>query len=149
MSDDHDLTYSDDLIYGILSRAKVIALVGASANEDRPSHQVMQYMQAKGYRVIPVNPGLSGQKILGEVVYPDLASIPGSVDIVQIFRRSEFAGEVVDRAIAIGAKTIWMQLGVRDDAAAARARAAGLEVVMDRCTKIEYERLKLGSRSAP
>ena len=136
-----DLNYPDDLIRKILSRSRVVALVGASANWNRPSYFVMKYLQGKGYRVIPVNPGLAGQTLLGEIVRPDLASIDAPIDIVEIFRRSQFAGAIVDEAIAVGAKTIWMQLGVRDDAAAERARAAGLDVVMNRCLKIEYGRL--------
>jgi O-acetylhomoserine (thiol)-lyase len=136
-----DLSYSDEFIRGILSRSRVIALVGASANWNRPSYFVMKYLQGKGYRVIPVNPGLAGQTLLGETVYPDLLSIPEPIDIAQIFRRSEFAGKLTDEAIEAGAKTLWMQLGVRDDDAAERARAAGLEVVMNRCPKIEYGRL--------
>ena len=136
-----DLNYPDDLIRTILSRSRVVALVGASANWNRPSYFVMKYLQGKGYRVIPVNPGLAGQTLLGEIVRPDLASIDAPVDIVEIFRRSQFAGAIVDEAIAVGAKTVWMQLGVRDDAAASRARAAGLDVVMNRCLKIEYGRL--------
>ena len=120
-----DLNYPDDLIHRILSRSRVIALVGASANWNRPSYFVMKYLQGKGYRVIPVNPGLAGQTLLGEIVRPDLASVDAPIDIVEIFRRSQFAGAIVDDAIAVGAKTIWMQLGVRDDAAAERARAAG------------------------
>jgi O-acetylhomoserine (thiol)-lyase len=137
-----DLIYSDDLIRRVLARAKVIALVGASANSEQPSHNVMKFLQDKGYRVIPVNPGLVGQKILDETVYPNLQSIPDPIDMVDIFRRSQFAGEVVDEAIAVGAKIIWMQLGVRDDAAAARASTAGLTVIMNRCPKIEYGRLR-------
>ena len=136
-----DLAYSDELIRKILSRSRTIAVVGASANWNRPSYFVMKYLQGKGYHVIPVNPGLAGQKILGETVYPDLASIPEPIDIAQIFRRSEYAGKITDEAIAAGAKTIWMQLGVRDDAAADRARKAGLDVIMNRCPKIEYGRL--------
>jgi len=139
MSD--DLAYPDELIRKILSRSRTIAVVGASANWNRPSFFVMKYLQGKGYRFIPVNPGLAGQKILGETVYPDLASIPEPIDIAQIFRRSEYAGQITDEAIAAGAKTIWMQLGVRDDAAAERARKAGLDVIMNRCPKIEYGRL--------
>jgi O-acetylhomoserine (thiol)-lyase len=136
-----DLTYSDTLIRHILSTVRTIALVGASANWNRPAYFVMKYLQTKGYHVIPVNPGLVGQEILGETVYGDLASIPEKVDMVQVFRRSEFAGAITDQAIAIGAKVVWMQLSVRDDAAAERATAAGLTVVMNRCPKIEYGRL--------
>ena len=136
-----DLTYSDVLIRRILSSVRVIALVGASANWNRPAFFVMKYLQAKGYRVIPVNPGLAGQELLGETVYADLAAIPEPVDMVQVFRRSEFAGAITDQAIAIGAKVLWMQLGIRDDQAAERATKAGLTVIMDRCPKIEYGRL--------
>ncbi|MCB1834341.1 MAG: CoA-binding protein [Geminicoccaceae bacterium] len=116
-------------------------MVGASANETRPSYYAMLYLQKKGYRVFPVNPRYVGQSILGEAVYPDLASLPQPPDVVQVFRRSEDAPGVVDEAIAAGAKTVWMQLGVRHDEAAERARRAGLDVVMDRCPKIEYGRL--------
>ncbi len=136
-----DLVYSDAYLRQILSRTRVIAMVGASANWNRPSYFVMKYLQGKGYRVIPVNPGLAGQELLGETVYADLASIPEKVDLVQVFRRSDQAGPIADAAIAIGAKTLWMQLGVRNDEAAARAKAAGLDVVMNRCPKIEYGRL--------
>jgi O-acetylhomoserine (thiol)-lyase len=136
-----DLAYSDDFLRGILSRTRSIAVVGASAKWNRPSYFVMKYLQSKGYRIIPVNPSLAGQEILGETVYADLAAVPVPIDIVQVFRRSEFAGAIADEAIAVGAKTLWMQLGVRDDAAATRARAAGLDVVMNRCPKIEYGRL--------
>lgn len=135
------LVYDDAFIRGILRRVKVSAMVGASASEMRPSYFAMLYLQQKGYRIIPVNPRYVGQEILGETVYPDLASIPLVPDMVQIFRKSSEAGAVTDDAIAKGIKVIWMQLGVRDDAAAERARAAGCEVVMDRCPKIEYGRL--------
>jgi O-acetylhomoserine (thiol)-lyase len=136
-----DLAYSDAYLRQILSTTRVIAMVGASANWNRPSYFVMKYLQGKGYRVIPVNPALAGQEILGETVYADLASLPETVDLVQVFRRSEHAGPIADEAIAIGARTLWMQLGVRNDEAAARASAAGLNVVMNRCPKIEYGRL--------
>jgi uncharacterized protein len=132
---------SDEAMRRILSQARVVAIVGASPKPDRPSHMVMRYLQEKGYRVVPVNPRHAGEKILGETVAPDLASIADPVDAVDVFRRSEAAGAVVDEAIRIGAKAVWMQLGVRDDAAAARATAAGVDVVMDRCIKIERERL--------
>jgi len=122
----------------ILRAYKVFAVVGLSDRPDRPSHSVAAFLQQRGYRIIPVNPNLS--KVLGEKCYPDLVSIPEPVEVVDIFRRSELAGPVVDQAIAIKAKAVWMQLGVINDAAAARAKAAGLEVVMDRCPAIELSR---------
>jgi len=122
----------------ILRAYKVFAVVGLSDRPDRPSHSVAAFLQQRGYRIIPVNPNLS--KVLGEKGYPDLVSIPEPVEVVDIFRRSELAGPVVDQAIAIKAKAVWMQLGVINDAAAARAKAAGLEVVMDRCPAIELSR---------
>ena len=136
-----DLKYPDALIARILRSVNTIALVGASANWNRPSYFVMKYLQGKGYRVIPVNPSLAGQQLLGETVRASLADIPEPVDMVQVFRRSEAAPEIVDDAIRIGAKVVWMQLGVRHDAAAAKAEGAGLTVVMDRCPKIEFGRL--------
>lgn len=135
------IIYDDDYIRGILRRTRTIALVGASPNWNRPSYFVMKYLQRKNYRVIPVNPGAVGQEILGEPVVARLADIKEPVDLVDIFRNSEAAGAITDEAIAIGAKAVWMQIGVRNDAAAARAKAAGLDVVMDRCPKIEYSRL--------
>jgi len=136
-----DLKYPDALIDRVLRSVNTIALVGASANWNRPAYFVMKYMQGKGYRVIPVNPGIAGQQLLGETVRASLADIPEPIDMVQVFRRSEAAPEIVDDAIRIGAKVVWMQLGVRNDAAAARAEAAGLTVVMNRCPKIEWGRL--------
>lgn len=136
-----ELKYPDALIVRVLRSVNTIALVGASANWNRPSHFVMQYLQGKGYRVIPVNPGLAGQQLLGETVRASLADIPEPVDMVEVFRRSEAAPEIVDDAIRIGAKVVWMQLGVRHDAAAAKAEGAGLTVIMDRCPKIEFGRL--------
>ena len=134
-----DATETD--IRDILTTARVIALVGWSPNPDRPSHGVAAFLARQGYRVIPVNPGQAGMMALGEVVQSSLSAIVGPVDIVDIFRRSAMAGAVVDEAIAIGAGAVWMQLGVRDEAAAARARAAGLRVVMNRCPAIEIPRL--------
>jgi predicted CoA-binding protein len=129
----------------IFREARTIAVVGASPDPFRPSHGVMGYLQAKGYRMIPVNPRALGQTILGEAVYGRLADVPPPVDLVEIFRASDAAGDAVDEAVAeaprLGLRTIWMQLGVRNDAAAKRAEAAGLTVVMDRCMEIEYSRL--------
>ncbi len=138
---DAPLVYDDAYIRRILLDVKTIAMVGASTNEMRPSYFAMLYLQGKGYRVIPVNPRYAGQKLLGETVYPDLASIPLVPDMVQIFRRSEEAPAIVEAAIEKGIRVIWMQLGVRHDEAARRAEAAGCRVVMDRCPKIEYGRL--------
>ena len=129
----------------ILSDVCTIAMVGASANWVRPSNFVMKYLQSKGYKVIPVNPIQAEKEILGEICYATLVDIPGSIDMVDIFRASDAAGETVDEVIPLsagkGIRAIWMQLGVRNDAAAARAEAAGLRVIMDRCPKIEYGRL--------
>ncbi len=132
---------SDEEIYELLANARTIAMVGASDRPDRASHGVMQFLQGRGYRVIPVNPQITGERVHGEFVWRELAQIGEPIDIVDIFRRSEAAGEAVDQAIAVGAKAVWMQLGVIDEAAAARAEAAGLKVVMDRCPKIEIPRL--------
>ena len=134
------LVYSDARLRSILQRVHTIAVVGASANRNRPSTFVMRYLQTKGYRTIPVNPGLAGQTLLGETVYASLRDIPERVDLVDIFRAAEHVGPIVDDAIAIGARVVWMQLGIRNDEAAARAEAAGLKVVMDRCLKIDLAR---------
>lgn len=134
-------SYDDSDIARILKATKTIAVVGGSPERNRPSYSVMQFLQKRGFRIVPVNPRAADETILGEKVYGSLAEIPFPIDMVDIFRTSDAAGQVTDEAIAIGAKFVWMQLGVRNDAAAARARAAGLEVVMDRCSKIEYGRL--------
>ncbi|MGF1611589.1 MAG: CoA-binding protein [Kiloniellales bacterium] len=139
------LVYSDSVIRRILHDVRTIAMVGASPTWNRPSHFAMKYLQAKGFRVIPVNPKAAGLEILGERVHASLAEVPERIDMVQVFRNSEAAGPIADEAIALAKekhiKVLWMQLGVRNDAAAARAEAAGLKVVMDRCPKIEYGRL--------
>ncbi len=136
----HD-DYDDNYIRDVLRDAKIVAMVGASANWNRPSFFAMKYMQQRGFRVIPVNPGVAGQEILGETVAGNLAEIEEPIDMVDIFRNSEAAGAITDEAIAAGAKIVWMQLGVRNDEAAKRAEDAGLRVVMNRCPKIEYARL--------
>jgi predicted CoA-binding protein len=136
-----DLQYSDADLRRIYRDCHVVAMVGASAKWVRPSHFVFRYLQQKGFRVIPVNPQSAGEKILGETVHAGLRDVPVKVDVVDVFRNSEAAGPITDEAIAIGARVVWMQLTVRNDEAAARARAAGLEVVMNRCMKIEYGRL--------
>jgi len=137
------LHYSDRFIASILNSVKTIAMVGASANIARPAYIVMKYLKSRGYRMIPVNPHYAGKEILGEVAYARLADIPVAIDMIEIFRRSDAAGAVVDEALALNPlpRVIWMQLGIRNDAAAARAEAAGITVVMDRCPKIEYGRL--------
>jgi uncharacterized protein len=137
---DHS-SYSHDYLRGILRSVKTIAMVGASPHWNRPSYFVMKYLQVKGFRVIPVNPAAAGQEILGETAYAELKDVPDKVDMVDVFRNSEAAGPITDAAIAKGAKIVWMQIGVRNPAAATRAEAAGLKVVMNRCPKIEYSRL--------
>jgi predicted CoA-binding protein len=140
----HD-NYSDEQIRRVLDGVRTIAMVGASPDWNRASSFAMKYLQGKGYRVIPINPRVAGAKIFGEPCYRNLGEVPrsesGPIDMVDIFRRPEFVGAIVDDAIAIGAKVVWMQLGIRDDAAARRAEAAGLTVIMNRCPKIEYGRL--------
>ena len=136
----HD-DYDDKYIISVLNDAKTVAMVGASPNWNRPSYFAMKYMQKKGFRVIPVNPGVAGQEILGETVRASLDEIDEPIDMVDIFRNSEAAGPITDDAIKAGAKIIWMQLGVQNDDAAKRAEDAGLRVVMNRCPKIEYARL--------
>ena len=133
--------YDDKYIISVLNDAKTVAMVGASPNWNRPSYFAMKYMQKKGFRVIPVNPGVAGQEILGETVMASLDEIDEPIDMVDIFRNSEAAGPITDDAIKAGAKIIWMQIGVQNDDAAKRAEGAGLRVVMNRCPKIEYARL--------
>ena len=136
----HD-RYDDLYLRRILRKTKTIAMVGASANWNRPSYFAMKYLLDRGYEVIPVNPAAAGQEILGQKVYSSLAELPKKVDMIDIFRNSEAAGPITDDAIKHGAKVVWMQLGVVNDAAAKRAEQAGLEVVMNRCPKIEHSRL--------
>lgn len=132
---------SDAEIKDLLSSTRTIAMIGASDRPDRASNGVMLFLQKQGYRVIPVNPTIGGEQIHGEHVWPRLAELGVEIDMVDIFRNSEAAAEAVDDAIAAGAKSVWMQLGVVNEAAAAKAEAAGLKVVMDRCPKIEIARL--------
>lgn len=132
-------------IGSVLRSARTIAVIGLSSKRFRPSFGVAEYMQSSGYRIIPVNPFET--EVLGEKAYPELDRVPGTVDIVDIFRRSEFVPEIVEAAIRIGARAIWMQEGVVHEDAAARARAAGLEVVMDRCILKEHRRLPVSSKS--
>ncbi len=134
---------NDDQLKRILETSHTIAVVGLSSNPDKTSYGVAEYLKRQGYRIIPVNP--TADEILGEKAYPDLASIPDKVDIVQVFRRPEDVPPVVDEAIQIGAKVVWMQEGIRHDAAAQKARAAGLEVVMDLCMRNAH-RLLIGER---
>jgi uncharacterized protein len=134
-------SYSDVLIRRILTSTKTIAMVGASANWNRPSFFAMKYLQAKGFRVIPVNPREAGKEILGEKVYAELADVPDKIDMVDVFRASNAVPPIAADAIKIGAKVLWMQLGVRNADAAEAAEKAGLTVIMNRCPKIEYGRL--------
>ncbi len=133
----------DQDIAELLTSARTIAMVGASDRPDRASYGVMQFLQGHGYRVIPVNPQITGEHVHGEFVWRELSQIGEPIDIVDIFRRPQAAGDAVDEAIAVGAKAVWMQLGVVNEEAAARAEAAGLKVVMDRCPKIEIARLRI------
>src|SRR5687768_2706808 len=134
------LTRAED-IAELLNNTRNIAMVGASDRPDRPSHGVMKFLQSHGYRVLPVNPQITGEHVLGEFVWRELAQIGEPIDIVDIFRRPQAAGEAVDQAIFAGAKAVWLQLGIVNEEAAERAEAAGLKVVMDRCIKIEIMRL--------
>ena len=132
---------TDADIRALLTSARTVAVVGASDRPDRPSYGVMAFLQRHGYRVIPVNPQITGAHVHGEFVFRDLGQLGDAIDIVDIFRRPQAAGEAVDEAIAVGAKAVWMQLGVVNHEAAARAEAAGLKVVMDRCPAIDIPRL--------
>ena len=125
----------------ILRENRVVAMVGLSADWFRPSYFAAKYLQEHGYRVIPVNPRYAGKQVLGETCYRSLREIPFEVDVVDVFRRTEDVAPVADEALAIGAKVLWQQIGVKDEASAAKARAAGLDAVMDRCMKIEHGRL--------
>ena len=138
----HD-SYDNTYIGGILNSVKTIAMVGASANDVRPSYFVLKYLLAKGFSVVPINPGQAGKEILGQMTYASLADIPGPIDMVDIFRAAAAVPGIVDEVLRLDPlpKVIWMQLGVRDDEAAARAEAAGIKVVMNRCPKIEYGKL--------
>lgn len=139
---DHE-HYADALLRALLTRTRTIAVVGASPRPERPSYRVMAYLQRRGYRAIPVNPFAAGSTILGERCHARLADIALPIDMVDVFRRSEAAGAAVDESIKVAAKAVWMQLGVRDDAAAGRAEAHGITVVMNRCPAIEIPRLGL------
>ncbi|MYH37746.1 MAG: CoA-binding protein, partial [Rhodospirillaceae bacterium] len=136
----HD-AYTDAYLRSVLGDARSVAIVGLSANWNRPSYFVAKYLQAKGYRVLPVNPREAGGEILGMAVAGSLDELGETPDLVDVFRNSAAAGPITDEAIAAGAKAVWMQIGVRNDEAAERAEAAGLRVVMNRCPKIEYSRL--------
>ncbi len=138
---------SDEDIAELLTKARTIAVVGASDRPNRPSYGVMKFLQDRGYRIIPVNPQITGEHVLGEFVWRELAQIGLPIDIVDIFRRPEAAAEAVEQAIFVGAKAVWMQIGVINQEAARKAEAAGLKVVMDRCPKIEIPRL--GVRRIP
>ncbi|MDQ3482033.1 MAG: CoA-binding protein [Pseudomonadota bacterium] len=141
--------HNDEEIAELLTNARTIAMVGASDNPSRASFGVMKFLQDRGYRVIPVNPTITGEHVHGEFIWRDLSQVGVPIDIVDIFRNSEAAGAAVDQAIAVGAKAVWMQLGVINEEAAARAEAAGLKVVLDRCPKIEFARLGLPDVGQP
>jgi predicted CoA-binding protein len=138
----------DEDIAELLTNARTISVVGASDRPGRPSYGVMRFLQEHGYRVFPVNPKITGEHVLGEFVWRELAQIGVPIDVVDIFRRPEAAAEAVDQAIFVGAKAVWMQLGVVNEEAAAKAEAAGLKVVMDRCPAIDIPRLRLPKISA-
>ena len=138
MTTDQDATLRD-----ILTSTRTIAVVGASDKQNRPVHRVMEFLQSKGYRCIPVNPRLAGRELLGETVCASLTDIEETVDMVDVFRRSDHVPPIAEEAIAIGARVLWMQLGIVNEDAAELARAAGLQVVMDRCPAIEIPRLGL------
>ena len=144
-----DEQYSDDSLRLLLTECRTIAMVGASDDPARDSHGVMRYLQQNGYRVIPVNPGIAGDELLGEVAYSALADIPHSFDLVDVFRKVEAVPDIVDEVISLrkekGVKALWLQLRIADTKAAERARAAGITVVMNRCIKIEHGRLMGGS----
>jgi predicted CoA-binding protein len=137
------MDYSDDFLRGILKRTRSVAVVGVSSNPVRPSFYVARYLALKGYQIVPINPGLAGQELLGQRCYGSLSEVPFEVDMVDIFRRSEAVPTIVDEALGRfeALRTIWMQIGVVHDGAAAVAQARGVDVVMDRCPKIEYQRL--------
>jgi predicted CoA-binding protein len=138
----------DDDVRQLLTEARTIAVFGCSDRPDRPSYGVAAFLQRQGYRMLPVNPQITGEHVHGEYVWRELGQIGVPIDIVDIFRRPIAAGEAVDQAIAVGAKAVWMQLGIVNEEAAARAEAAGLKVVMDRCTKIEIMRLNVAKIGA-
>ena len=134
----------DEDIKALLEETRTIAMIGASDRPDRPSYGVMGYLQSRGYRVSPVNPQITGEHVHGEFVFRELSQIGEPIDMVEIFRRPQAAGEAVDEAIAAGAKSVWLQIGVINEEAAARAEAAGLKVVRNHCPKIEIPRLGVG-----
>lgn len=137
------MSYSDSFLRGILTRSKTIAVVGVSPNSVRPSYYVARYLKLKGFTVIPVNPGHAGKELFGETVRADLSEVPKEVDMVDVFRRSEAVPGIAEAALTHlpGLRTFWMQIGVEHAAAAAKLEAAGVDVVMNRCPKIEYQRL--------